>query len=230
LAKAAVAPGVTSLVTDSRQWNAGGNGVVTSSSQNALPLPGDFVMHVRAIILSLAVVILVPCAAGAQERGQFGVAMGYPASVGFMWHVSDRVAIRPEVSFSHSSTESETSILGITSSSDTWTVSAGGSALWYFGGTDRVRPYFSPRVVFGHSSNDHSSSPYDPVTGNTISASGSFGAQYSPVRKFAVYGEVGYGFSRVHSELQTPISTSETTGWGWGTRSAADVILYFARD
>jgi hypothetical protein len=186
-------------------------------------------MHPRAIVSFLAVVTLMPCAASAQERGQVGAVMGYPAAVGFIWHVSDRFAIRPEVSFSHSSTESETSILGITSSSDTWTLGGGGSALWYLGSTDRVRTYFSPRVVFGHSSNESSSSIVGPITGNTISASGSFGAQYTPVRKFAIYGEVGYGFSRLHSKLRTPISTSATTGWAWATRSAAGVIFYFGR-
>jgi hypothetical protein len=32
-----------------------------------------------------------------------GVTMGYPSSVGVLWHVTDGVALRPELSFVHTS-------------------------------------------------------------------------------------------------------------------------------
>ena len=45
-------------------------------------------------------------AASAQERS-FGVTMGYPASIGVLWHMSEAVAVRPEFSFDFFSSETE---------------------------------------------------------------------------------------------------------------------------
>lgn len=184
------------------------------------------------IALLLSLLALVPRTAGAQERGQVGVAMGYPTTVAFVWHVSDTLAIRPEVSFIHTSSESENSIQGDIfrrSSNDSWNASVGASAFWYFRGADRVRPYFSPRVAFAHNSSDSSTNEGDPRTSNTLSASGSFGAQYTPVRKLAVYGEIGYGFARGWSEFRDPFATSKNSGWAWSPRTSVGVIFYFGR-
>ena len=52
----------------------------------------------------LATLVFFPCVAAAQERGDVGVFMGYP-SLGLIWQVSDKVALRPEISFDVSSTE-----------------------------------------------------------------------------------------------------------------------------
>lgn len=180
-------------------------------------------------VLLLSCIALLPAIARAQERGQTGVAMGFPATVAFIWHVSDTLAVRPEFSFSHSSSESESSFFGETSSSDTWNVSVGTSALWYLQKTDNVRTYFSPRIAFGHSSAESGIDDLDPRTSNTVAASGSFGAQYAPVRRFSVYGEIGYGVSRASTEFRTPIVTSKITGWNWSTRTTVGVILYFGR-
>ena len=45
----------------------------------------------------LAVTIAKP--AVGQEKGQVGLTVGYPASVGVVWHAVDRVAVRPEFTF-----------------------------------------------------------------------------------------------------------------------------------
>ena len=189
------------------------------------------ITRVPAVLLFCCIAVL-PATARAQERGQAGVVMGYPTTFAFIWHASDRLAIRPEVSFVHTSSESENSILGDvfrSSSNDSWNATVGASALWYFRGADRVRPYFSPRVAFAHNSSDSSTNDEDPQTSNTLSASGSFGAQYTPVRKLAVYGELGYGFSRGWSEFRSQIATSKNTGWAWSPRGAVGVIFYFGR-
>lgn len=187
-------------------------------------------MRIRLFgVLLLLTLVLYPEAARAQERGQAGVAMGYPATFAFVWHVSDALALRPEVSFTHSSTKNENSTFSVSSSSDTWTAAVGASALWYVRRFDSVRTYVSPRVAYSRSSATSSTNDDDPRTANTLSAAASVGAQYTPVRKFSVFGEIGYGFSRGWSEFRTPISTTKLTGWAWSPRGAVGVIFYFGR-
>jgi hypothetical protein len=185
-------------------------------------------MRTRVLVI-LFVMMLVPAAARAQERGQFGAVLGYPTSIGFLWHVSDRIAVRPEINVANTSTEAEESFFGQTFSSDSWSVNGGASLLWYLQRADNVRTYFSPKVTFGYSSGDSSTNDVDPRTANTLSTSFSLGAQYTPVRKFSVFGEVGYGFSRGSSDIETPFTTSKLTNWNWGVRSAVGVIFYFGR-
>ena len=43
--------------------------------------------------------------AAAQEKGDNGITMGYPLSVGFVTHVSNRVALRPELQLTFASTD-----------------------------------------------------------------------------------------------------------------------------
>lgn len=92
----------------------------------------------------IAVVMMLAGAAGtaeAQDAGRIGIPMGYPASIGVVWQLSDRVALRPELSVMQSTTDS-TAVLTIgtpagtttstsRTSSDSWTADAGASALFY---------------------------------------------------------------------------------------------------
>src|SRR5262245_13190537 len=55
------------------------------------------------LVCLLSVVIVKPAAA--QEKGQVGLTMGAPAAVGIVWHVTDRVAVRPELVFSRVTNE-----------------------------------------------------------------------------------------------------------------------------
>ena len=72
----------------------------------------------RTAVLFLPIVLLLAVAdASAQDKGDTGITMGYPASVGFVFHVSDRFAIRPELNLNVSSAESD-SQFGSSSSSD----------------------------------------------------------------------------------------------------------------
>src|SRR5688500_16475043 len=100
-------------------------------------------MYKRLLSSLLLSLVLVPTAvAHAQDRARTGIVMGYPTNIALLWHVSDTLAIRPDVSFTHSSSESESSIFGTTSSNDSWSVTVGASALWYIAKTDNVRTYF----------------------------------------------------------------------------------------
>ena len=55
-------------------------------------------MTVR-IVWTSALILLV-CGMGsanAQDNPRVGLTMGYPTSIGVLWHVTDRIAIRPEI-------------------------------------------------------------------------------------------------------------------------------------
>ena len=56
-------------------------------------------------ILLLLVLLMASVPAHAQEGGNLGLVVGYPANIGLLWHATERVAVRPEVSFAISSNE-----------------------------------------------------------------------------------------------------------------------------
>lgn len=182
-------------------------------------------MITRLLPLLLLCLTLIPSPALAQEPGQTGIVMGYPTNIAFFWRASETLAIRPDITFTHSSSETESSFLG-TSSNDAWGVTVGASALWYTARIDTVRTYFGTRLSYGRNSSDSSSNTGDPATTHNVGLSGSFGAQYTPVRKLSVFGEVGYGFTRGSGKLETPIATTKSVGWNWGPRTAIGVIFH----
>src|SRR5262245_20730696 len=89
-------------------------------------------------------------AALAQEKGKVGLTMGFPSSIGILFHATDKIAIRPEFNFEQSSAEIE----GLVSigSSYTWVVGTGVSALFYLQKWEDVHVYVSPRWTYCHGS------------------------------------------------------------------------------
>ena len=83
----------------------------------------------RFLFLAAGLVVLAGREAGAQGAGKTGVTMGYPASIGIVWQASDKVAIRPELSFSGGSSK----ITGSPATFDgsNWTLGTGASVLFY---------------------------------------------------------------------------------------------------
>ena len=167
----------------------------------------------------------------AQDRGQTGLMLGYPASVGLMLHLTDQVGLRPEFAIAKSTTETSfTTPTTFTSSSDQWTVSVGLSALFYVSKRESLRTYVAPRFAYGRATGTASASSFgstttSETTSSNYSAAGLFGAQYSLSRTFGVFGEVGYGYSRL-TQQGSP-SPVKVTGNGWAIRSAVGAILYF---
>lgn len=117
-----------------------------------------------------------------------GVTMGYPSSVGVIWHVAERFAIRPEVSFSTSTDENPIST-SVTFSGDSGSsssssgsrststgVDVGLSALFYIGKWGALRAYVAPRFVYSRDRgtfeftserfvvNPGSGTPFGPLT------------------------------------------------------------------
>ncbi len=196
----------------------------------------------------MAVLIIAWLAAPvrAQDDPRIGITMGYPAAVGVVLRLNDRVALRPDITYQRSSNESE-SILTIQSflvpnststtnvtTTDTWSVGVGVSALFYISKHDALRTYLSPRWGYTQSSADSSSSnvPLLAVLSDTHSQTvgGSFGAQYALSRRFNVYGEVGLSYSHTTlpaSNALEMISRTEATASSLATRGGVGVVLYF---
>jgi len=184
----------------------------------------------RLCILALLLCVSRPLLA--QEAGQTGLSIGFPGSIGVIWHTSDAVALRPDFTFSHSSSRNGT-IDGLETTA--WGFGAGVSALFYTGTVhDNVRTYVSPRFGYSRTNSKNSqtiASLASRAHGNGYQYSGSFGVQYTPVRRFGVYGEAGIQYSRSDSEFTSGGGSlnpsGKSTGSGLGTRAGVGLVWYF---
>ena len=181
----------------------------------------------------------------AQDDPRVGLVMAYPASIGVMWQVTDRVALRPELGMQKASgevTATSSLLFGgttVTNSSvtvnDNWQVGIGLSALFYLSTHDKLRTYISPRWAYTRTSSTSattpaSSAPSTGSTGNGNFISGSFGAQFALARRFNVFGEIGLGYSRtVVAPTGNTSATlfTQSTSWNLATRSGAGIVFYF---
>ena len=169
----------------------------------------------------VAASLALPPAASAQEPGKLGVTMGFPESVGILWHATEKVALRPEFSFEWSSTGDDTADI------NGHVFSTGISLLYYVGKHDRLSTYVSPRYSFGRASTSFESdfSGERTTVSHNHLFSGSFGAQYWLSDRFSVFGELGLDYRHTNSE--NDFSDDETNTDGFGTRSAVGIVFYF---
>ena len=193
----------------------------------------------RALMVSMLLLMMVR-AAEAQENGQVGLVVGYPASAGVVWHLSERVAVRPEVTFSRSTSEQTSVPLGpfqvtSTSSGDSWQVTTGVSALVYVHRRDALRMYVSPRFAYSRTSSTNTNAIASPFGGTSTfeskiaqySGAGSFGVQYSLSRTFSVFGEIGAAYTRSETSSSLTVTRGEATTRSITTRSGVGVVVYF---
>jgi hypothetical protein len=186
------------------------------------------IMHQpRAVATFLAVVLLLAVAdASAQEKGKTGIAMGYPASVGFVAHVTERFAIRPELNVTFGTTETDSLFGG--NAFESSTVGVGFTALFYLRSTDKLRPYISPRYGFSRTKSS-SDSPLSLTesTATSHTVAGFFGAQYSLHDRFSVFGDVGVSHSFDSREVGVGSGDVRSENRVTGIRSGVGVIFYF---
>ena len=181
---------------------------------------------VRRRVIGAALVCLlgIGTVAGAQDSGRVGITMGYPASIGILWHVSERVALRPEFSFTTMDSSSASLIGAESSFSSTGT---GISALFSSPARDNLRLYVAPRFQYART---HGDSDTTESTTNSYTFAGMFGAQYALGRRFAAFGEVGLGYARQSGSLLTSVVVATRTtskSNTFGTRTGIGVVLYF---
>ena len=190
------------------------------------------------IVAAALLMIFSSARVRAQERGDVGITMGYPAAVGVLFHVSDSLAIRPEVSFSTTTTD-----ITLTTSSSTL-YGVGVSALIYVKRWDALGAYVVPRYSYQHGSSTSTIDLNLPVnlpialpdvsttsTTDQHSIGGAFGAQYRLHEHFSVFGETGAAFTIMKTSTSLSIPLPDTranpTGHSFALRSSAGVIFYF---
>jgi hypothetical protein len=200
------------------------------------------------MMVAIAVVLLAN-SVSAQDDPRVGITMGYPQAIGVIWHVNDRIALRPEVTIDRTVSQSTTvsSVSAIVngrvvatsetevSTTNSWQAGVGLSALFYLSKHDALRTYVSPRWTYVRSSYTSDGGLSDVSFGLDEAAhslSGSFGAQYTLGRRFAVFGEAGLAYTHLTRSPNTPDALSFITSGkgavnGVAVRSGAGVILYF---
>lgn len=169
---------------------------------------------IRRFHYALAALLLaVPASAFAQDTAKTGLVLATPASLSFIFHTSDKIAIRPEFDFSGGS--AETSSGDLTSS----VLSPAVSVLIYTQQWDAVRSYVAPRYSYRRSSAGGVGSGHTDSHG----IAGSIGVEFTPHRRFGVFGETG-----LNVVWQTASQGEvDRTATSWGVRSSVGAILYF---
>jgi hypothetical protein len=200
-------------------------------------------MRMRSTWLVPVLTLMMAEPAFAQEKGQVGLTMGYPASVGIVWHAADRVALRPEFTFNRGTTDSLLTVsfgnqTQTTQFSNTTTlVGTGVSGLFRLWKRDALSAFVTPRYTYSHVSATPSATTAAASTETATAShgvSGSFGAQYAMGRRFSVFGDVGVAYSSsVSNPPDLVTGTLSTTGrsefksHGVGMRTGVGVVLYF---
>jgi hypothetical protein len=191
----------------------------------------------RGVGLATVVAVVMAAPAAAQDAGSVGLTMGYPAAVGVVWHVSERIALRPDFSVSTSTTESTSTNDSIfvsqvsTTTSTSWSTAVGLSALLYLNAADQVRFYVAPRAAYLRTSididDDQSLAAAFDNTSTGFVAAGAFGVQYNAHERFAIFGELGAQYTSQSSTSEFLTSRTRGENRTAGLRSAVGVTLYF---
>src|SRR5262249_49245850 len=198
----------------------------------------------RTLFFFVLGVLLVPCVSAAQDTPRVRIVMGYPAQVGVLWTIGDRFALRPELNWTHSTTETTTvqtifnptgvSTITVTTTSETNAIGPGISALIYLATREGLQIYVVPRFAYTHStSSTELGIPVPPnvtvpadTTTSSYNVSGSLGAQYSVAKRFGLFGEVGLAFGRTTLSPGSSIVRVDNKNRTVGLRSGAGVILF----
>jgi hypothetical protein len=193
--------------------------------------------------LTVFVMQLSVAPAAAQTDRQVGVVIGYPAQVGVLWQLNDRVAIRPEVAVSTTTNQSGLQVSfgfpGAMSTSttvtDATTLSTDIHLLFTVASWDAVKLYVTPGYGYTRSWNtattttQSGSAPAVVTTRDTTqdshAAFASLGVQFRPHERFAVFGESGLRYSSTAFELVTATTRFKTHGYS--TAGSLGVIFYF---
>lgn len=209
----------------------------------------------RALLTITAV--LVPVIGFAQDTPKIGVTMAAPSAIGILWQISDRIAVRPEVTLSRNSSESsQNQPVGsaLLTNDDSYAIGVGIGALFYVGKWDALRTYLVPRFSYTKSSTS-ATIDTNAILGPTSSessasnyqTSAAFGGQYTLGRHFGLFGEAGFSYTRTNTSASTTFTSTvtsiangvitqtsrvQTTGSSTrvnavSTRTAVGVILFF---
>lgn len=216
------------------------------------------VKHSRKLIwvgvMCAAVVMVGVRPALAQDERTVGLVMAFPSEVGVLWQVSDRIAVRPDVSFTWVKHNSSSSVSfddvdygRYESESSSHSLGAGVSVLVTVARWERLRAYVVPRVSYTRISGNIQTTAAAPsavvggivtagiiiadeqeddqAAGRAVEASGAFGVEYSLGERFGVYGEAGLSYASIKNPPFR--SSDESSTRAVGSRSNIGIIFRF---
>jgi hypothetical protein len=193
----------------------------------------------RVTCATVLVLLGIASPVSAQDERRVGLVMGVPVQVGILWHATERVAVRPDVSFSWSSSDlaaASSDYVDYSSSTSLSRLSLGLALLYYVGDDEGVRTYLAPRYRASRVSTSSESTLVIPgipdvlpgsdrrLTQVSHSGGVSFGASYAPGDRLAVFGEAGLEFATSSSPRLDDI---EATSRAVGTTAGVGVVFYF---
>ena len=147
---------------------------------------------------------------GAQEQGRVALDLGYPPAFAVLWRVTDRVALRPELSFSYT---------GGDQIATTWTVTPGASALVSIHPAGALTPYVGARVA--------ELLIKDGTGPEQWLAAGLLGARFAIQRHFGVSAETGVAYTRTRFRFGQSGLTTAVNVWSVAPTGRLSALLYF---
>lgn len=200
----------------------------------------------RPLVLAAAIALL-PVAAAAQPTKPVAVTLGYPAAIGVLWHVNDRLAVRPDVTLNRSETKTTlttttSSLFGgglstttTTSTQTDTTWSTGVSLLVTLADLDDLRLYLVPRVSYlrAETSSEATTAGLSGLgsfdsTNDGVTVLAGFGAHYMLGTRAALFAESGVQYLRQSfSSGIAGASATKSTVTSLGLRSAVGFAVYF---
>jgi opacity protein-like surface antigen len=158
----------------------------------------------KQLLIVLVLALMNPGTSSAQKQGQFGfnLSVNSGPSIGVIYHVSDRFAFRPFVSYSKTTVERTYTYfdgfreISMQLEQKNKTYGGGLSGLLYFPSSNEFTIYLGAGISYFKSVQDvfdFSPSP-EQLKSDNISLSGSLGLQYAVSKNFSVYGEIGFDY------------------------------------
>lgn len=166
---------------------------------------------------ALVLTVIGASPASAQSASKAGLTMSSGSAIGVYIPLGDQVTIRPQIAFQRTTAELP---VGGSTTATTW--SPGVSLLLTLKTWDSTRLYVSPQYVYSRGNAESNGSE---SKGTAHSVTGIIGAQHTLGSRFAVFGEVGMGWSKAESKSST--GTAGATSRVWTTRSTIGGILFF---
>ena len=142
----------------------------------------------------------------AQGNQRVALDIGIPAGIAVLWHINDKVDLRPDFTFVHVSQDNAGSQTRL---------GFGASLLFPIKSTTSFTPYVGLRGGYAWYSGSNSTTDR--------SLAGIFGARYAIDKRFGISAETGFVFDRLQQPAG-PFSVTERTAQPWGRVSA---LVYF---
>jgi long-subunit fatty acid transport protein len=183
-------------------------------------------------ILLFSLMILCVCFVFPQETGKFGFFFeaGSSYSVGLTFNLSARVTLRPSFGFHTIKAQDEGNTLDRDEKENGYSLDLG--LFYHFLKKSHFTAYSGLEVGYSHITGDYNVC-YSEICGtreqteNGHSGNLILGFQYNFNKHLAVFGEIGFGFSKYNVDYQDMLTqgTYKYTNWSL-SRSGFGIILY----